>query len=300
MIIMRSNRKVAAIVVLYNPENDFFNNNLHKILEQIDYCILVDNTEQTQINQCNFNMYSDKITYYRFGKNMGIATAQNKGIEIANSLQPEYIVFFDQDSCPPTSLVDTLVNSLVSLEKEGFKVGLIGPRAFNKENKKGYYHKDRDHCNVMSSILSRYTPVDYTLSSGSLVRLDVFSVVGLFKDEFFIDSVDHEICFRMNNHGYHIFIDEQVKLPHMLGSYQTSFLGKNINIPNPIRHYYVFRNWIFLIKLNHVPMNFKLRVMGRILPKALYFTIFEPPRLIRFKHIARGIWHGLINRNGKL
>jgi len=294
--------KVAAVVVLYNPGNDFFDNNLLKILEQVDHCIIVDNTEKAQVNKCFHpaSLFPEKVIYHEFGKNMGIATAQNKGIEIANLLRSEYIIFFDQDSCPTPSLVGILVESLVVLDKNGFKVGLIGPRAFNKENKKCYYHKDRDHGNVMNSVLSRYTPVDYTLSSGSLCRLDVFSVVGLFKDEYFIDSVDHEICFRMSHYGYQVFIDEEVKLPHMLGVYQTSFLGVDINIPSPIRHYYVFRNWIFLIKLNYVPIGFKLRVMSRILPKALYFSVFESPRLVRFKHIVRGVWHGLTNRDGKL
>ena len=44
--------------------------------------------------------------------------------------------------------------------------------------------------------------VRQTITSGSIVRTDVFAVVGAFDDKLFIDAVDTEFCFRCRSKGY--------------------------------------------------------------------------------------------------
>ena len=200
----------------------------------------------------------------------------------------------------PDNLVAKLCSSYLHLEQLGYRVGLIGPRAFNKHNGTLYRRKDRAAINNYKSIDNRYTPTDYTLSSGSLSRKSVFSDVGGMNSGLFIDSVDHEFCWRLCSHGYRIFIDELSLLPHMLGAKQVSFLGQRINVPSPIRHYYVFRNWIFLFSVPHVPVSFKLRTAIFFMPKVFFFSFFVAPRMKRFSYIVKGIRDGFMNKLGKI
>jgi rhamnosyltransferase len=45
-----------------------------------------------------------------------------------------------------------------------------------------------------------------TITSGSLVSLTVFQLLGGLRDDFFIDCVDHEYCLRARAHGFRVMI----------------------------------------------------------------------------------------------
>ena len=56
--------------------------------------------------------------------------------------------------------------------------------------------------------------VSYTISSGSLIRKEVFEEVGLMNEDLFIDFVDNELCWRAKFFGYKIFISSRAKMNH--------------------------------------------------------------------------------------
>nr|WP_224745933.1 glycosyltransferase family 2 protein [Neiella litorisoli] len=286
--------KTAAIVVLFNPVG--VDTTIGTISAQVDFCLLVDNTpnaEATSWQQQN-NIHSVHL-----GENYGVAYAQNYGLDKAKALGADYVVFFDQDSDVPEEYVPQMVNSYDKLRSLDVNVGLIAARAFNKYTGTTYRHRDKSNLKNIRSIINRYSEVEYTLSSGSFVKLDVFEEVGLFHAPLFIDSVDHEFCWRLSTCGYKVLIDEELKLPHMLGEKRRDNTFVTVNVPAPIRHYYVFRNWIHLCKQKHVPYQFKTRTLLRMPLKATYFICFESPRRQRLKYIAKGVWHGLIGKLGR-
>lgn len=292
---MNSEKIVSAVVVLYNPEDDVIIN-LRSIALQVDHCIVVDNSikDNNYINSVNGN-----IIYSSLKDNYGIATAQNIGLKISKERKSDFVIFFDQDSFVEPKTISKLLKSYKQLKELGYKVGVIGPRAYNKIDGINYVHKDRDQASKIRSIEDKYTPVEYTLSSGSLCNMDVFNTCGGYKDSFFIDSVDHELCWRLISNGYSNFICEDIKMAHMLGENRIKTMFGYVNIPAPIRHYYVFRNWIFLMKLNYVPIKFKIRTLLRFIPKIIYFSLFSGSRKERSKYIFKGVFDGLINKGGK-
>jgi rhamnosyltransferase len=85
----------------------------------------------------------------------------------------------------------------------------------------------------------------------------------------------------------------------MLGRGHKNFLFFKIGVPDPIRHYYQYRNSIILSRLNYVPVKWKLsRFIIHIFK--LVFFLFYDQRLIRLKYAIKGIKDGLFNKTGKL
>ncbi|MGU5558850.1 glycosyltransferase family 2 protein [Aeromonas caviae] len=287
-------KKVISIVVLYNPCGAL--ENILSIANQSSVCYLIDNSSQNIVDKIGFT--NPLINYFWLGGNKGIAEAQNVGIKMALEEGCDYIVFFDQDSEILDNTIKNLVASYETLEAIGKRVGLVGPRAFNKINNTAYTRKDKLAKRNFRLLNGRYTNVDYTLSSGSLSAANVFEDVGMMDSSLFIDSVDHEFCWRLVSKGYDIFIDEDVMMPHMLGERQQSFLTCKINIPSPIRHYYVFRNWCILFRLSYVPFSFKVRTLLLLLPKALFFSFLVNPRKKRAYYIIKGIFDGCLGKKG--
>lgn len=286
---------IVSIVVLYNPTGDL--SNILSIANQSSLCILVDNSNSPI--SCPKILSISNVLYFWLGENKGIAEAQNVGINEALKNGADYVVFFDQDSEVLANMIASLHDSYAYLENIGFRVGLIGPRTFNKENGQFYMRRDRIARDNFRTVERRYTNVDYTLSSGSFCPVKVFTDVGIMDSSLFIDSVDHEYCWRLCSHGYQVFIDEDVLMPHMLGARQLSFFGMKVNIPSPIRHYYVFRNWCLLFRMPYVPITFKIRTALLMLPKATFFSLCVPPRFTRLRYIVRGLIDGILGKSGK-
>ena len=68
------------------------------------------------------------------------------------------------------------------------------------------------------------TESDHLISSGSLIRLDVFDKVGLMLEELFIDFVDIEWGMRAKKNGYICYIANNVLMKHSIGD-------KSVKIP---------------------------------------------------------------------
>ena len=89
--------KVFAIIVTYNHDKNKLRNLVGSILCQKINVIIVDNSDS------NSKILIDDCNIIHLNKNMGIAYAQNKGIDLARKLNSDSVVFFDQDSIIDTN-----------------------------------------------------------------------------------------------------------------------------------------------------------------------------------------------------
>jgi len=291
---MKNSNGVCSIVVLYRPVNV---ENLNEISNESSFCVVVDNSDFSNSDLID-SLNLSNIFYIAMRDNVGIATAQNIGIKKAKELGSNFVVFFDQDSIIYEGFVGELISSYNKLVSEGVNVGLIGPRAHNL--KTGYKYESR---NIFKSRVHgvRFTYSDNTLSSGSLIPLSVLDRVGGMMDELFIDSVDHEWCWRAKyKFGKEIIIDENVLLPHMIGNGEVKFLGVVFNMGASFRYYYVYRNWLLLMTLDYVPINTKLRILILIPIRLLVYFIVSKDRFYLTKMSLKGIFHGVIKKTGRL
>ena len=97
---------VAILIILYNPQNDFFINNLNIDCKYI----VVDNTIEHDKFFVNKLLNYSNLDYIPLYDNMGIAKALNIGALKAVELGYKYIITMDQDSLLTKQVFNELIN----------------------------------------------------------------------------------------------------------------------------------------------------------------------------------------------
>jgi len=303
--------KVIGVIVTYQPEVAFLKNLVVCLSQQVRHIVIVDNNSAEKIEVSGFDVRAGVgITLLNLQSNNGIAFAQNIGISKARELGGEAVLLFDQDSFPAPDMVSQLSVKLLSSGVN--KVGAVGPAVIDKKNHRskgfitGYssFPRSRRSLPKSSSNESDDVEVPYLISSGTLIPIAVLEQVGIMKEDYFIDRVDTEWCFRAQGLGYKLLGVPSAKLFHSLGEENPAgvALFRHIHIPwhKPFRHYYVFRNTILMLKKTKMPLVWKLHSIWRLIQVGLLNLLFYKQRRMRLKFIWFGIIHGLSNVTGKL
>lgn len=282
-------RSVIAIVVLYNNRDDKVVDNIKRIAEQVDLVCLIDNSNDGAINLFTA---INKVVYLPQYRNLGIAAAQNIGIQYAINENYEFILFSDPDSVIPVGAVDSLYFTYQELKKQGYKVGGVGSVPYNEETGEPYHNDDRNLNDIGNGVIE----VSYLMNSISLIPTSLFKTVGLMEEALFIDGVDGEWCWRAKkNKSVTFYMDNKVPLKHNLGV-GTQHLGKiQISISSPTRLYYQYRNYIWLRRRDYVPIIWKKINGEKYLIKIVYYLLFVKPRAKNLKYILKGIKDGIMN-----
>ena len=199
---------VAAIVVTYFPKADLLERVLQSVAPQVDRIYVIDNTPRAALADISLAWFneawlcgmSSNFEYSPLGKNEGIAIAQNRGIERALADGYQELVFFDQDSAPPSNLVTGLLDARQGLEAKGICVGAIGPLIFDA---KSQIFTPIVRANFFWASGVKYSigqtepqQAEVIISSGSMIAAHVLKEVGPMLGPLFIDWVDVEWCLR--------------------------------------------------------------------------------------------------------
>lgn len=261
---------VIAIVVTYNPEEDLFRRQHTSLASQVDNIIYVDNgSENVEI----VKELAEESAFIENKKNLGLAKAQNLGIELARLQKADFILLFDQDSVPPVGFVDGLLHCYKE-QINANRVALVGPAIRNmlkgnNENELGVVFKGMS---IKKIPVESATEVSYCIASGSLIPMEVIGEVGGLEEKLFIDGLDHEWCLRARSKGYRIYQTSNTYLEHCLGD-GTS---RRIMSHSPGREYYIMRNAIWMIKQSYIPMGYRLRKLclstGRLMESIFAFS----------------------------
>ncbi|WP_260246077.1 glycosyltransferase [Levilactobacillus brevis] len=262
---------IVAIIVTYNPDLYDLRKNLSRYINACNKIIIVDNSE-TNLPE---NTFSDnRILLINMEKNIGIAGAQNIGISyVREHLLGDYLIFFDQDSSLDQFQVRQLFRDFQKLKD----VGILAP---GNSKDKGCFSQREE-----------------VISSGSMININSFEEVGTFKEELFIDFVDYEFCWRLRQHGRHVYVDNKVNLLHQTGKINRR-VGKIVS--SPFRNYYVYRNLISIMKTENYGLRFNLKWFYRMFKRVIFELVFCPNRKKRFGFICAGVKDGIKGKLGKL
>ena len=216
-----------AVVVWYHPSDEeahamqFYKDDLTGI-------IIVDNSEHD--NSSLLGQMS-RIVYLPQHENCGIAKALNIGCHEAIQRGAQWILTMDQDSLWNQYSVREYVKE-ANTYPDIDNVGIFSP----------YHdcdgHPERHHRN------GRYEIKDVTMCSGNLLNLNAWKLANGFRDDFFIDLVDDEICCHIRKFGLQVVVLNNILLTHKLGQgIKYSKLLKHPYTPhNAWRYYYIARN----------------------------------------------------------
>lgn len=267
--------KIVGVVILYYPDLQKTVHNIEQYISNIDTLIIWNNTPNDSEDryQNALSDFSEKIKYMTLNRNMGIGYALNKAIEWGERNNYSLLLTMDQDSFFEHSIFE----KYTKLIKE----------------------KLADSCDesiaVFSPNLSEpfensiFVDVMFSITSGSIYRLDVFGKVGKFREDFFIDGIDTEFCLKARTSNYRTVIVNPCKLIQTFGIPQQSKWGFVSTNYSPFRTYHMVRNHVILRQL--YPELFSLKESyGRYVLKRM-IKIFLSENNKKKKIIA--IWWGI-------
>lgn len=263
-------------------------------------CVVVDNTEQTR-SAAQIGL-DKRIVYIVNGANRGIATGINQGVEVLLRAGCSCALIFDQDSEPSSQLLDELPRLLDEERRQRGRVALIGP-AYEDARlggvapfvRFGYLKLKR-----VPPVGTQPIEIDFLISSGSCINLASWQEIGPMDDALFIDFVDLEWCARAHSKGYAVLGAPGLRLAHELGGEPVRVLGRQYPSHSPLRHYYLFRNAVALIKRSYIPWTWKSTELVKFPFRLVIYGLFLQPRLSHLRMALVGIWHGLTGRMGRL
>lgn len=293
---------IIAVVVSYNPDIERFARLCESLQYQVSEVVVVDNGSSNSFRDWVISLDS-RIPFHLvvLGENKGVAAAQNVGISFALNRGAEYVILFDHDSVPAGDMVSRLYYAAVAKTANGLRVAAVGARYVDhRQNNpppfiraKGF-NIERQNCPCLDSIVE----VSYLISSGCLIPSKVFDTVGMMQEELFIDYVDIEWGLRARMNGFLSFGVCGALMEHDLGDSPIFFLGKNYPSHSALRHYYHFRNAVWLYRQNWVPFHWKCADGYRLILKYLFYSAFAKPRLSQWWMMTKGIFHGLFGKMG--
>lgn len=294
-------RSIAAIIVTYNPELNALKQLIRSIMLQVAHVVVIDNGSREDLSAF-IPGKNRQIILNRLQQNFGIAKAQNIGIGLAKELDADYVLLLDQDSIPADDMVSTLLAAAQDQIKSGIRLACVGPRYMDgRQNnpppfvKINGFRLERQTCERLDSVVD----VDYLIASGSLVPIATLDAVGGMQESLFIDYVDIEWGLRAQYKGYRSFGVCAARMKHDLGENPVRFWGRNIPVHSPLRHYYHFRNAVWLYRQPWLRFNWKVVDAIRLVRKFIFYSLITRPQLQHAKMMLLGIFHGLTGKMGK-
>jgi rhamnosyltransferase len=290
-------QSICAVVVTYFPDSDLLNR-LRRVTAQIAQTVVVDNgSPQSSIEAIKEFGAQSGIHLISNSSNEGIASALNAGTRWAASRGFNWVLTLDQDTLVAPDMVDIFA-AVVDSRPAPERLAVIGSNYRDKINGKLF----REHAPDTDGSLG--TEMVSVLTSGSLVSIAAFQAIGGFRNDFFIDCVDHEYCLHARALGFHVILTSKPVMEHGIGHLtQHRLFWKTVFTSNhsPLRHYFLARNSVVLVReyLSKEARWILSYLWGWLKYIALVF-LFEKERTKKMKYILRGAFDGFLGRTGPL
>ena len=301
---------VCAIVVSFEPDLPRLLQ-LCRRLESMCQFIVVDNgSEPDKIIELRRQL-PGKAHLLETMENLGIAAAQNAGVQYAYrklEQRPQYLLFLDQDSLPIGEMVRQLRETYEATKLLDPKVAALGPALIDRRNQQF----QRLHHETMGFYWTRKLAMDgpgnvfrvaSVNSSGTFVELGRFNQIGGFREELFIDHVDTEWSYRARHLGYSLYVTTEAVMEHEMGrDLEEIWLFGEKAFPSraPLRHYYLFRNNIYLLWQEQMTRTWKFWSLIKLSFTFCYFGFLSADRTEQRKMMLRGARAGWKGELGKI
>jgi rhamnosyltransferase len=300
---------VAAVVVTYRPDGAALERLLAALRGQVGRVVVVDN-ESTGAVAGRLAGAGGPCELVANAQNLGIATAQNQGIERALAHPDcEYVLFLDQDSLPEEGMVACLRAALqpaLSAAGGGARVAAAGPLSVDaRTGERAWVVVERGGRPVRARPAPGDAPlgVAFLLASGTLVPRPVLRELRGMRGAYFIDHVDTEWCLRARAAGCRLLVVPAARLRHRLGDSvrKVWLLGwRSVATHSPLRDYYMFRNTLLMLRDVPMPAAWRRHFLRRLVLFAGYFLAVAPARRRRWAMMRLGLRHGAAGIGGRL
>lgn len=268
-------QKIAGVVIAFYPDIEKLSFNTSTVIHQIDLLFIYFNSEVTDEDVQKLREVSPKIELIFNNENKGIAETLNLSAQRALNLGYSWLLTMDQDSWFPANTFFEMFR-----QQNVRQVAIFSP---NPDLSAGSEKGKQD---LAEEVL-------HVITSGNLLNLEIWKIVGGFEEKLFIDEVDNDYCLRAVSKGFKIISFKNCPLVHELGiNKEVFFLFKKYTIitHSPIRAYYIFRNNFYMFNKYKKSFPEFVRLRKRILIKDFFkILLFSSERIRNFRYIYRGI-----------
>jgi rhamnosyltransferase len=258
---------IVAIIPTHNPDMSRFMKVIASLVREVPYIIVVD--DGSDYPEKIKNVLTGNVFFISLKNNTGQAHALNVGVKEALKANPEWILTLDQD----TIIEEGAIASLGDLSTKNPKVGIL------------FLSNELPH--------GVFLEQEIVITSGDLVRAEVSKLVK-YREEFFIDQIDHDFCFKLKKAGYRILAFGGGVSLHNIG--KEAKIGDSIIFYEPHeRFYYLVRNSTVLFREG----GLSLRVYRRQIQHWLWKLSMVEGFTVALSSLFWGLIDGWIGRLGK-
>lgn len=272
--------KLAAVVILYNPDKNVVNN-IKSYIHYIDILYVVLNTE-VNIDIYNYLYNEEKIRIIKHRENEGIAKSLNEVLCLVKN-NYSWLLTMDQDS----SFISNSVNKYLAI------IGEL-------DAKEIYGVTSKITCNDIISSGENFDYIDRCITSGMILNVKIAVECGGFCEDLFIDEVDYEFCYRVNERGFKLIRYPYKVMKHYIGNEKIcSVAGVKFSTENEryFRLFYIYRNCLYVMsKYKHTRKKYIIALLKR----TIKIIIAEDDKMRKIKYAFKGIKAFLFNQMGKL
>lgn len=289
----RNEGRFGVIVVLFNPSADVVDA-VSKLTVTAPHVIVVDNSAVTD-EAVQRALADAGVTVVANTNRGGLAGAYNRGVDEMLGRDVDAVFFLDQDSEVESTFFDDMLEPVEGELDEAF---VIGPTI--AEIRMGItmpaYPPQQD---LRDRRLAHpdLVPAVFVISSGSLISRAALERLGEFREDYFIEWLDVEVCLRAQRLGIPVLMNEVVRLRQMTGDITQH--GNRFTTNHPAwRKYYRVRNAVLVSREYGYGRLGGLGRVARALREVTVVARFERDRRRKITAILVGLADGLRGRSG--
>jgi rhamnosyltransferase len=284
-----------GVIVTFFPDTDF-ENNIALIHQQIQNLVIIDNSAEQHVQKrLEAIAKSYNATLIINDKNLGIAEALNQGVEHVQQTAAEWLFCFDQDSQIRSDYFEIMRRSASSQTSRLFLLGCNYINVRSNKPKIPLCSKSSDKF----ELVERKT----VITSGMLVPMPLINLIGAFRADYFIDSVDHEYCLRARKHKYPVLMTREIGMSHLIGTNEISPNWFMSLVPrhNTLRKYYMTRNALLTVQEYwRTEKMWGVKQLVRIIAEACSIILFEDNKRAMLSAMLKGARDAFKQRTGAL
>jgi len=202
--------------------------------------IVIDNASSDGSVEFILKKYGDRIRIIANDKNIGFGPANNIGAK--NSIG-EYLLFLNSD----TTVFQDILKQIINLFDTNGNIGAISPRLLLLDGniQPFAYGRFPDIFNLLSSRFVKNIEsergifeADWIAGTAMFVRRDLFFNIGGFDENFFMYYEDIDLCKRIKEAGYSIYVHPGVSVVHHVG-------GSGNDYAKIKKKYYISQSYYF-------------------------------------------------------
>lgn len=295
--------RTYAVVVCYNPVLSNLEKLVAALQPQVEAVLLVDNGSEERVVNWMQSLRDPGIEVILNGANLGVAAAQNVGIRRAIARGASHVAIFDHDSLPAENTIGQLLAAehKVLRENRDVRVAAIGPAFIDTKT-----DKVSPFIRINGWRIRRQLPrmdqvwiqADYLISSGTLLPVGALEEIGLMDEGLFIDYIDIEWGLRARAKGFTCIGVPAARMLHTIGEgvVKLPFTGRYVNLHSSKRHYFLYRNALWLYRRSYVPFSWKIQDAVRMFVKIPLYVAKSADKIEELRCIFRGVGSGLSRR----